>query len=46
MSSIEELVSRLNNFTPEQLERFLQDPLTQSILQAEEEVEPCPLAAS
>ena len=46
MSSIEELVNVLNSFTKEQLERFLQDPLTQSILQAEEEVESFPLAAS
>jgi len=46
MSSIEELVNLLSNFTPEQLERFLQDPLTRSILQAEAEVEPSSLAAS
>lgn len=46
MSSLEELVTILSNFTSEQLERFLQDPLTRSILQAGEEVEPYPPAAS
>lgn len=46
MSSIDELIKLLSNFTPEQLERFLKDPLTQSILQAGEEVEPYPPAAS
>ena len=46
MSSIEELVNYLIKFTPEQLEKFLKDPLTQSILQVGEVVEPCPLEAS
>ena len=39
MSALNELTHLLNNFTPEQLEKFLQDPLTQSILQAEEATE-------
>jgi hypothetical protein len=46
MSSIETLVNILSNFTSEQLERFLEDPLTRSILQPEAEAEPSPLAAS
>ena len=46
MSSIEELINYVINFTPEQLEKFLTDPLTQSILQAGEVVEPYPLEAS
>lgn len=46
MSSIEELVNLLSNFTAEQLERFLQDPLTRLILQAEEEAALFPPAAS
>lgn len=46
MSASVELVDLLISFTPEQLETFLKNPLTQSILQAEEEAELCPLEAS
>lgn len=46
MSSIDELVELLTTFTPDQLERFLNAPLTQSILRAGEEAGPYPPAAS
>ena len=39
MSALEELIERINKFTPEQLEEFLNNPVTQSILQPEEAVE-------
>ena len=42
MSAINELIEYLVSFTPEQLERFIKDPLTQSFLQAEEVAEPFP----
>ena len=37
MSAIEELLNYIVNFTPEQLERFLNHETTLSILQPEEE---------
>ena len=40
MTALDELITILSNFTPEQLERFLSDKVTQSILQAEEVAEP------
>ena len=46
MSSIDELVELLTTFTPDQLERFLNAPLTQSILRAGEGAAPYPPAAS
>ena len=46
MNTYEELRSTMVNFTPEQLERFLKHPITQSILQAEEEVSVFPPATS
>lgn len=46
MSAINELIERLINFTPEQLEKFIQDPITRSFLQAEEVAEPFPLEES
>ena len=46
MSAFNELTHLLNSFTPEQLEKFLKDPLTQSILQAEEAIAPYPPEAS
>lgn len=33
MTALEELVDILTNFTPEQLDKFLNDPITVSILQ-------------
>lgn len=36
MKPIDELVNILLSFTPEQLEQFLNDPVTVSILQPEE----------
>ena len=41
MSAIDELVKILLNFTPEQLNRFLNDPITVSILRPEEASESC-----
>lgn len=41
MKAIEELVNIILNFTPEQLKEFLNDPVTVSILQPEEEAESC-----
>lgn len=40
MSAVEKLVNILLNFTPEQLNQFLDDPVTVSVLQPEEEAEP------
>lgn len=37
---IDELITILSNFSQEQLEEFLSNPITQSILQAEEEAVP------
>lgn len=45
MNATNELINLLTSFTPEQLETFLKDPLTQSILQAEEATELFPLEA-
>lgn len=40
MKAIDKLVNLLINFTPEQLKQFLNDPITLSVLQPEEEAEP------
>ena len=40
MSAVDKLVNILLNFTPEQLTQFLNDPVTRSVLQLEEEAEP------
>ena len=40
MKPIDELVNLILNFTPEQLSKFLNDPITVSILQPEEAPEP------
>ena len=42
MSAIDELIKYLLNFTPEQLDKFLLNRITQSILQLEEASESCP----
>ena len=39
MTAVEELLEYIKNFTQEQLEQFLNDPVTLSILRPEEEVE-------
>ncbi len=39
MSAVDKLVNILLNFTPEQLTQFLNDPVTVSVLQPEEEAE-------
>ena len=39
MSTIDELLKYLLNFTPEQLDKFLLNRITQSILQPEEATE-------
>ena len=41
MSAVDKLVNIILNFTPEQLNQFLSDPVTVSILQPEEEAESC-----
>lgn len=41
MKPIDELVNILTSFTTEQLKQFLNDPVTVSILQPEEEGESC-----
>ena len=41
MSAIDELVKIILNFTPEQLHQFLNNPVTVSILQPEEEPGSC-----
>ncbi len=46
MTAAIKLIDKITNFTPEQLEKFLSNTLTQSILQSEEEAEPYPLEAS
>ena len=46
MKAIDELVEILTNFTPEQLERFLNDPVTLSILQPVEASGSCHQEAS
>lgn len=46
MSALAELTSIITNFTPEQLEKFLSNQITQSILQLEEAIEFFPPAAS
>ena len=46
MTALEELIDSLVNFTPEQLEKFLTDPVTVSILQPEEASGSCPPVAS
>ena len=46
MSAVDKLVNILLNFTPEQLTQFLNDPVTRSVLQPEEEAEPDLLGAS
>lgn len=40
MTAVDKLVNILLNFTPEQLKQFLNDPVTRSVLQLEEEEEP------
>ena len=42
MSAIDELIKYLCNFTPEQLDKFLLNRITQSILQSEEVAESFP----
>lgn len=42
MNTLDELITILSNFTPDQLEKFLSHEVTQSILQAEAIAEPCP----
>lgn len=39
MKAVDELVNILLSFTPEQLQQFLNDPITVSILRPEEEAE-------
>lgn len=46
MTAIEELVNILVSFTPEQLEMFLRDPVTESILQPVKASVPCHQEAS
>ena len=46
MSAVDKLVSILLNFTPEQLQQFLDDSITRSVLQLEEEAEHDLLGAS
>ena len=41
MSAIDQLVKLLIDFTPEQLNQFLNDPVTVSILRPEEASESC-----
>jgi len=45
MSAVDELVKILLEFTPEQLNQFLCNPITLSILRPEEASEPCPQEA-
>ena len=44
MNALEELISIINEFTPDQLEAFLRHPLTVEILQAGATAEPSPPA--
>ena len=46
MNALDELIECISEFTPEQLDRFLRDPITVSILRLEEALAPCPPAAS
>ena len=46
MNAIDELVTILLSFTPEQLNQFLNNPITVSILRPEEASEPCHQEAS
>lgn len=39
MSAVDELIKIILNFTPEQMQQFLNDPVTLSILRPEEEAE-------
>ena len=39
MNAVDKLVNIILNFTPEQLMQFLNDPVTRSVLQPEEEAE-------
>lgn len=41
MSALNELLIYILNFTPEQLDKFLHNKITQSILQPEAEAESC-----
>lgn len=41
MTAQDELITILTNFTPEQLQKFLSNEITQSFLQVAAEVEPC-----
>ena len=41
MSAIDELIKILIDFAPEQLSKFLSDPITESILQPAEASESC-----
>ena len=43
MSALDELLKYILNFTPEQLDKFLLNRVTQSILQLGEATESCPL---
>lgn len=46
MKAFDELVNILLDFTPEQLNEFLRNPITELILQPEEASEPCLQAES
>lgn len=46
MSAVDKLIDYILNFSPEQLEKFLQNNVTKSILQPEEEAAPCQQEAS
>lgn len=46
MSAVDELITYLVNFTPEQLEKFLKHPVTESILRPEEASGSCHQEAS
>ena len=41
MNAFDELINLLKSFTPEQLEQFLNDPVTELILRHEEEPQSC-----
>lgn len=41
MRAVDELIKYIQNFTPEQLDRFLHNRITQSILRPEEATESC-----
>lgn len=44
MTALDELLTIISNFSQDQLDKFLSDNLTQSILRVEEEDSPYPLA--